>query len=46
MVPKRPSADDIYWVGFYQIYEPALLRRFSLAAESDWWYLFRRLSGR
>ena len=42
MVPKRPSADDIYWVGFYHIYEPALLRRFSLAAESDWWYLFRR----
>ena len=42
MVPKRPSADDMYWVGFYKIYEQGLLRRYSLAAESDWWYLLRR----
>ena len=42
MVPKRPSADEMYWVGFYKLYEPALLRRYALAAESDWWYLLRR----
>jgi hypothetical protein len=32
----------MYWVGFYKIYEQGLLRRYSLAAESDWWYLLRR----
>jgi hypothetical protein len=42
MVPKRPALDDVFWVGFYRIYEPGLLRRYALAAESDWWRLFRK----
>jgi hypothetical protein len=42
MVPKRPAMDDVFWAGFYRIYEPGLLRRYALAAESDWWRLFRK----
>jgi len=42
MVPKKPSSPDIYYDGFYRIYEPALHERFRLATESDMWYLYKR----
>jgi hypothetical protein len=42
MVPKKPAADGGYHFGALKIYGPALKRNFSLAAETDWWYLYRR----
>ena len=42
MVPKKPAADGGCYFGALKIYGPALKRYFSLAAETDWWYLYRR----
>ena len=42
MVPKHPAAHDIYYYGYYKIYEQGLKQRFYLAAESDLWYLYKR----
>ena len=42
IVPKQPASPAPYYDGFYRIYQPALLERFRLAAESDQWYLYRR----
>jgi hypothetical protein len=42
MVPKHPAIDDIYFTDFWKAYEPGLRQRFSLAAESDWWFLYKR----
>ena len=45
MVPKRPASDDRYYTDFWKVYEPGLAQRFSLAAESDWWLMYRRREG-
>jgi hypothetical protein len=42
MVPKRPADLREHLDGFYAIYFPALTERFSLAAQSDWWWLYKR----
>jgi hypothetical protein len=42
MVPKRPALPEVYFDGFYKIYEPGLHDRFRLVAESDNWYLYKR----
>ena len=42
MVPKRPALPEVYFDGFYGIYEPGLRDRFRLVAESNMWYLYRR----
>jgi hypothetical protein len=42
MVPKRPASPSIFYDGFFKIYENALHQRYSLVAESDYWYLYRR----
>jgi hypothetical protein len=42
MVPKHPALDDGFYVDYFRIYEPALYQRFTLAAETDWWRLYRR----
>lgn len=42
MVPKHHALDNVFYDGFYKIYEPGLNQRFSLTAETDWWYLYRR----
>jgi hypothetical protein len=42
MVPKHPALDDRYYIGFYKLYEPGLQARYRLAAETDWWLLYRR----
>ena len=42
MVPKRPALPEVYFDGFYKIYEPGLHDRFRLAAESNTWYLYKR----
>lgn len=42
MVPKRPALPEVYFDGFYRIYEPGLRAHFRLVAESNMWYLYRR----
>ncbi len=42
MVPKHPALDDVFYVGYLRIYEPALHERFRLAGETEWWRLYRR----
>jgi hypothetical protein len=42
MMPKRPAANRNYLDGFYAIYFPAMLERFQLAAQSDWFDLYKR----
>ena len=42
MVPKRPALPEVYFDGFYRIYEPGMRDRFRLVAESDMWYLYKR----
>ncbi len=42
MVPKRPALPEVYFDGFYRIYEPGLRDHFRLVAESDMWYLYKR----
>jgi hypothetical protein len=42
MVPKEPALDDYYYVDFYKSYEPGLKQRYMLAAESHWWWMYRR----
>jgi hypothetical protein len=42
MVPKHPAQRPAHLDGFYAIYLPALRQRFSLATESDWWWLYKR----
>ncbi len=42
MVPKHPAQAPIYIEPLNRIYTPALLRRFYLAAETDWWRLYKR----
>jgi hypothetical protein len=42
MVPKRPAVDAVNWVGFYRVYKPELNRRYYLAAETSFWWMYRR----
>jgi hypothetical protein len=42
MMPKRPAISPRYGDGFYAIYFPAMLERFQLAAQSEWFDLYRR----
>lgn len=42
MVPKRPALDEKFYSDFYKAYEPGLKRRYSLAAETGWWWMYRR----
>ena len=42
MVPKHPALDDYYYVDFYKAYEPGLKQRYSLTAETSWWWMYKR----
>ena len=42
MVPKHPALDDYYYKDFLLAYEPGIRQRYSLAAESAWWWMYRR----
>lgn len=42
MVPKHPALDEHYYRGFLLAYMPGILQRYSLVAESDWWWMYRR----
>ena len=42
MEPKEPALGRRYYDGYYQIYHPAMLERYRLAAESESWRLYRQ----
>lgn len=42
MVPKRPSQGDNHYVDFYRAYGPALKQRYTLASETNLWWMYRR----
>jgi len=42
MVPKHPALDDSYYRDFLLAYEPGIHQRYTLAAESAWWWMYRR----
>jgi hypothetical protein len=42
MIPKRPAGNPKHNEGFYAIYFPAMLERFQLAAQSEWFDLYKR----
>lgn len=42
MVPKHPALDDFFYRDFLRAYEPGLHQRYSLAAESSWWWMYRK----
>lgn len=42
LMPKRPAVLRFFIDGFYALYTPALLERFQLYAESDWFWLYKR----
>jgi len=42
MMPRHPAQAPEYFDGFYAIYAPAVEDRFRLAAESDWFRLYKR----
>ncbi|MGD0580664.1 MAG: hypothetical protein ABSC08_17265 [Bryobacteraceae bacterium] len=41
MVPKEPALEEHYYDGYYRIYQPGLLERYGLAAESESWRLYK-----
>lgn len=42
MVPKHPAEVAIFYDDFRRAYEPGLRQRYALAAETDWWWMYRR----
>jgi hypothetical protein len=42
MVPKHPASLPLTYDGYRRIYQPALERNFHLAAESSYWWLYRK----
>ena len=42
MMPKRPAQQRFFIDEFYALYQPALLVRYQLCAESDWFWLYKR----
>jgi hypothetical protein len=42
MMPKHPAQIPVFIDGFYALYIPALLERYQLYAESDWFWLYKR----
>lgn len=42
LMPKRPAQRRFFIDGFYALYTPALLERYQLCAESDWFWLYKR----
>ena len=42
LLPKHPASLRRYIDGFYTLYIPALLERYKLYAESDWFWLYKR----
>jgi len=42
LMPKRPAVLRVFIDGFYALYTPALLERYQLYAESEWFWLYKR----
>jgi hypothetical protein len=42
LMPKRPAQMRCFIDGFYALYTPALLERYQLCAESDWFWLYKQ----
>jgi hypothetical protein len=42
LLPKRPAQMRSFIDGFYKLYTPALIDRYQLCAESDWFWLYKR----
>jgi hypothetical protein len=42
LLPKHPAQSPYFIDGFYALYVPALLERYQLHAESDWFWLYKR----
>ena len=42
LMPKRPAQMRSFIDGFYELYTPALIDRYQLCAESDWFWLYKR----
>jgi hypothetical protein len=42
MMPKHPAQIPFFIDGFYALYIPALLERYKLCAESNWFWLYKR----
>jgi hypothetical protein len=42
MVPKHPAEVPVFYDEFLKAYEPGLRERFTLVAEDDWWWMYRR----
>jgi len=42
MMPKHPAQSPSFIDGFYTLYTPALIERYQLYAESDWFWLYKR----
>ena len=43
MIPKRPAIARIYFDGYVPAYRADIDRMFHLVAESDWWWMYRRV---
>ncbi len=44
MVPKHPSLVDTTFEDFLKAYQRGLMQRYYLAAETSWWWMYRRKS--
>ena len=42
MVPKHPTLGDQDFLDFLKAYQGGLLQRYYLAAETSWWWMYRR----
>jgi hypothetical protein len=42
LMPKRPAQMRSFIDGFYKLFTPALVERYELYAESDWFWLYKR----
>jgi hypothetical protein len=42
LMPKRPAQMSSFIDGFYELFTPALVDRYQLYAESDWFWLYKR----
>ncbi len=42
MVPKHPALGDEAFSDFYKAYEHGLDQRYYVAAQTDWWWMYRR----
>ena len=42
LVPKKPALEPLLYDGYLRIYQPALLERYNLTAETASWWMYKR----